>query len=246
MNKLYQKSPIGVSILWITCYVVGCSACDEASRLLGREKLLTFFFTLFLSILAVTMLKTKDSRRLWGFGKPVATANTFFYYLPLVFLCTCNLWFGVRLPASLTDAFFLTGTMIFVGFLEEFIFRCLLFRAMEKNGVKSAVIVSSLTFGIGHIVNLFNGSGADILSNLCQVFSAVAFGFLFVVIVYRGKSVYPCILCHSAINALSVFAKDPPSEVWEIVTALILTLGAGGYALFLSSRLPLPQRKSTE
>lgn len=35
---------------------------------------------------------------------------------------------------------------------------------MEKNNVKSAIIVSSITFGIGHIVNLLNG--ADLIPTL--------------------------------------------------------------------------------
>lgn len=33
--------------------------------------------------------------------------------------------------------------------------------------------MSSVTFGMGHIVNLFNGSGAKLVSNLCQVKYAI-------------------------------------------------------------------------
>lgn len=31
--------------------------------------------------------------------------------------------------------------------------------AMEKSGLKSAIIVSAVTFGIGHIVNMFSAEG---------------------------------------------------------------------------------------
>ena len=104
--------------------------------------------------------------------------------------------------------------------------------AMEKDSLKAAIVVTSLTFGIGHIINLFNGSGMGFVANLCQIVSAVAFGFAFVVIFLKSGSLLPCIAAHSAINALSAFAVTP-STLWEILTALILTLIATGYALYL-------------
>ena len=137
-----------------------------------------------------------------------------------------------------TETVLYIGSMICVGFLEEVIFRGLLFRAMEKDSVKAAVIVSSVTFGIGHIVNLFNGSGADLVANLCQVCYATAFGFLCVIIFYRGGSLVPCIITHSVVNALSVFSLEPHSVTFEIVTAVLLTVIAGGYAFVLMYILP--------
>ena len=98
--------------------------------------------------------------------------------------------------------------MLCVGFLEEVIFRGLLFTAIARNNIKSAVIISSVTFGIGHIINLFNGSGMELVSNLCQIVFAIAVGFLLVTIFSRGGSLLPCILVHSAINTLGTFAND--------------------------------------
>ena len=70
--------------------------------------------------------------------------------------------------------------MLNIGFIEEIIFRGFLFKMMAKDGLKSAIIVSSLTFGLGHIVNLLNG--ADFIPTLMQVCYAVSIGYLFVVI----------------------------------------------------------------
>lgn len=98
--------------------------------------------------------------------------------------------------------------MLCVGFLEEVIFRGLLFKAIAKDNIKSAVVLSSVTFGIGHIINLFNGSGMELVNNLCQIVFAIAVGFLLVMIFYRGGSLLPCILVHSAINTLGTFASD--------------------------------------
>ena len=93
--------------------------------------------------------------------------------------------------------------MLCVGFLEETIFRGLPFTAIAKDNIKSAVIISSVTFGIGHIINLFNGSGMDLPDRLCGR-SRVPAGHVF----YRGGSLLPCILVHSAINTLGTFSND--------------------------------------
>ena len=60
--------------------------------------------------------------------------------------------------------------MLCVGFSEEAIST-----AIAKDNIKSAVIISSVTFGIGHIINLFNGSGMGLVSNLCRIVFAVAY-----------------------------------------------------------------------
>ena len=125
--------------------------------------------------------------------------------------------------------------MFCVGFLEEMIFRGFLFKAMAKNGVKSAIIVSSVTFGIGHIVNLINGSGANIISNLLQVVYAMAVGFTFVMIFYKTNSLLPCIITHCIFNSLSAFSNEAimiPQN--EIISGILITIIAGVYALYIT------------
>ena len=134
--------------------------------------------------------------------------------------------------------------MICVGFLEELIFRGFLFKAMSRDNIKSAVLVSSITFGIGHIVNLINGSGADIVSNLCQICYATAFGFLFVILFHRGKSLLPCIIAHSTINALSVFSSSANISTGTIIiVSVVLTVVALAYAFLLLKLLPKQQEE---
>ena len=77
--------------------------------------------------------------------------------------------------------------MLNIGFLEEIIFRGFLFKMMEKNNVKTAIIVSSITFGIGHIVNLLNG--AELIPTLLQVCYAIAIGYMLVMVFYKSKSI---------------------------------------------------------
>ena len=97
------------------------------------------------------------------------------------------------------------------------------------------MIVSALTFGLGHIVNLFNGSGRDPASSVIQIVFAVLVGFALVLIFYHGKSLVPCILFHAANNALKVFAAevslDPQAEMALNLVLIFVVLG--GYCLYL-------------
>ena len=127
--------------------------------------------------------------------------------------------------------------------LEEVIFRGLLFKAPAKDNIKSAVIISSVTFGIGHIINLFNGSGMNLLNNLCQIVFAIAVGFLLVTIFYRGGSLLPCIFVHSVINMLGTFANDTnlTTEMHLLHLAVLISVTVV-YTLILTRNLPKAQQ----
>ena len=134
--------------------------------------------------------------------------------------------------------------MLFVGFLEEVIFRGLLFAAIARDHLKSAVIISSVTFGIGHIINLFNGSGMNLVNNLCQIVFAITVGFLLVTIFYRGGSLLPCIFVHAAINTLGTFANDMnlTTEMHLLHPAVLIAITAA-YTLILTRTLPKAQQE---
>ena len=118
--------------------------------------------------------------------------------------------------------------------------------AIAKDNIKSAVIISSVTFGIGHIINLFNGSGMDLVSNLCQIVFAVAVGFLLVTIFYRGGSLLPCIAVHSAINMLGTFANDTNlTTEMHLLHLAILIVVTVAYTLILTRTLPQSQWEHT-
>ena len=112
--------------------------------------------------------------------------------------------------------------MIITGIVEEMLFRGLLFKAMSKSNVRSAVIVTSITFGIGHIVNLVNGNSADYVETICQIFYAVAIGFLLAAVLYVGESIIPCIITHSMLNALSSFSNETVIDNIQIPVSVIL------------------------
>lgn len=137
--------------------------------------------------------------------------------------------------------------MLLVGLMEELLFRGLLFRAMERTNRLPAVIVSSVTFGAGHIVNLFNGSGTDPVAGICQVFYATALGFMLLMVFLRGGSLIPCILFHGLFNTLSIFSRQ---SAWtnekQIMVGSILFVLATGYGLWLSRQEKKPCAACTD
>ena len=129
--------------------------------------------------------------------------------------------------------------MLCVGFLEELIFRGFLFEALRKKNLKIAVIVSSLTFGAGHIINLFNGSGMSLNRVLVQIVMAILIGFLFAIVYLRSGSLIPCILSHQAVNILSAFANYEAAERYYLVENLIVIVIILLYLLVMIKAVPV-------
>ena len=235
MTKLYRKSEITFAILWIAAYVVLSSLADQLSEAIGIMKSVTVVLHIAMSLILFFWIKNNKLGEKYGFCRCAVPAKRFLYYLPLIIIASTAFWGGIKPQYGFPDRLLYFISMCCVGFLEEVIFRGLLFRAIEKDNLKTAVIVSSLTFGLGHIVNLFNGSGRDPISSAVQIVFAVLVGFVLVLIFLRGKSLIPCILFHAANNALKVFSAEeylnPQTEI--LLNLVLIVVVLGGYSLYL-------------
>lgn len=208
MNKLYLKNELSFTIVWILVYCVLQSLANPLNKMIGIEYAASAMFCVFQVIMILIFIQKNNLYEKYGLCKPIVSARYFLYYVPLFILASSNLWNGIVIHYSLIETVCRIICMLSVGFLEEVIFRGFLFVSIAKENIKSAMIISSVTFGIGHIINLFNGSGMNVVSNLCQIVFAVLVGFMLVTIFYRGGSLIPCILFHSAINTLGTFSND--------------------------------------
>lgn len=234
MRKLYEKNALTFALVWIGIYVVLLSLAENLSDVLTKNAAaaaLCAAMTVFLFV----WLGKNGLRELFGLCRPVGGARWYLYYLPLVVIASVNLWCGVtqKLPAGITALY--AFRMLCVGFLEELIFRGFLYKALCREGETKAAIISALTFGIGHIVNLLNG--AAFVPTLLQIVYAVAIGFLFVVLFRRSGSLVPCILTHGVLNALSVFSLEPDYRT-QCIISLVLIVLAVSYSVYLLRRVP--------
>ena len=235
LKELYNKSKIWFAVMWIITYCVLLSVGDALSALIGIEKSVTLAIGILLLAILLLFLKKNGLLAEYGLCVPKTSARSMLYYIPSLVMLTANLWYGVSLNYGVLETILYILAMLCVGFLEEMIFRGLLFEAMRKDSVKAAIIISSLTFGIGHIINLINGSGAELILNLLQVVYATAAGFMFVMMYYKSKSLIVCIAAHGAFNAFSVFANEVNATAeMRILSAILLTAITGSYALCLA------------
>ena len=245
MTKLYNYSELLFAVIFIVIYVFGASLCDMLSAEVGISKIFTAVFLLLFSILLFVWIKRNQLSQKYGLCKPKFKSKYFLFYVLLAVLISTNFWFGVKLNYSVFESFLNVVSMLCVGFVEEIIFRGFLFKAMEKDNVKAAIIVSSVTFGLGHFLNLFSGGFEHLLSNVCQVFYAMAVGFLFVIIFYKGGSLISCIITHSLVNAMSVFQNmQAMNDVVEIIVSAVIIVVAVTYSLVLLKTLNKPKIES--
>ena len=235
MTKLYKKSEITFAILWIVAYVVLSSLADHLSESIGVTKSVTAALHIVMALILFFWIRKNDLCVKYGFCKSKIPAKRFLFYVPLIIIASTSLWNGISLKLGPLGTLLYVVSMCCVGFLEEVIFRGLLFRAMEKDNVKAAVIVSAVTFGLGHIVNLFNGSGRDLSSSIIQIVFAILVGFVMVLIFLYGGSLIPCIVFHSVNNAFKAFetegSMDPKLTI--VLNLVLIIVVLGGYLVYL-------------
>lgn len=222
LKRLYDKSETAFAILWIAAYVVLFSVADGLSSRLGIQKSITALVgTVFVALL-VLWIKKHDLFSKYGLSKVKLDYKKYLYFIPLALICTVNFWHGINIKVSFEEIVLFILSMLAVGITEEIIFRGFLFRALCKEGIKTAVLFSSITFGLGHIINLLNG--AEFASTLLQICCAIVIGFLFTVIFYKSGSLYPPIIAHALLNSLSVFAKEQGFQIIISVIVIVIAL----------------------
>lgn len=239
MTKIWRKSELCFTLLWIAGYVIGNSLSARLSSTLGIESCAAAFFNLGVSLFLFFWISRNGLMKRYGLCKAKFPAVRFLWYIPLMILISKNFWNGATVTLPITDTIFGIFNMIGVGYLEELLFRGFLFRAVSRKSVKSGIVISSVSFGLGHIVNLFNGRGMSLTENIWQIIFAIAFGFLCVIIFHQGKTLWPCILTHTIFNVTSVFSKEAevtgPVQILQNTAVLLLMIG---YAWILTRTLP--------
>ena len=222
LEKLYKKSEVWFAVIFIIAYVAGDSFLIQASESVGIEMIYTIPYNLLLLGIMFAFIGKNHLLGYYGINKVKCKASKLLYYVPLVIIATVNIWFGASFKMGLQATVVYFVAMIVTGVAEEMLFRGFLFKAMSKSNIKSAIIVTSITFGIGHIVNLVNGNSADYVETICQIFYAVAIGFLLAAVLYVGKSLIPCIMTHAMLNALSSFSNEEVIDAVQIPVSVVL------------------------
>ena len=229
MKKLFERHETLFCLVLIVIYILVNSYCMQNFGIEDyKSTIVNTIFSIALIVLMITLKRTSY----YGLTK-VTNLKKYLYYFPLFLIVSVNLWNGVNINNSTDEIIFHILTMFNVGFIEEIIFRGFLFKMMAKDNVKSAIIISAITFGIGHIVNLLNG--AELIPTLMQICYAISIGYLFVIIFYKSKSLIPCIITHSLVNSLSIFNVENSISLY--VSSAFLIIVPIIYAIYINKTI---------
>lgn len=236
MKKLYEKSEITFAILWIVIYAVGMGTLQNN---FGLDSLWHMLGLIVISAAIFLFVKKNGLMEVYGLAGWAKNSRAMLWFIPLWLLSCMNFLSGFQPDYPVPGLFYAAISMALVGFAEELIFRGFLFKAMLKDGnVKAAVIVSSVTFGMGHIINLFTGH--ELIATLIQVVFAVAMGFVFTLVFYKSGSLLPGILAHSFIDVTSVLASDEGSQSVNLIVHIVIIAISVAYSLYLAKRVETP------
>ena len=242
MKKFYEKSEIWFAIMWIIIYVV---AMGNLRSNFGDESPYSMLGVLIIAAILTVFIVNNRLTEKYGLIR-CSDSQKYLYFIPFVLLGTVNLWFGISMHYDFHHQISAVITMASVGYVEEIIFRGLLYKAIEKDNVKQAIIISAVTFGAGHIVNLLTGHGS--VDTILQMAYAIAIGFAFAMCFYKSGSLIPCIITHSIVNLTSKFSNHNISEqtksYWNYGATVFIILVAGAYALYLR-KVNIPKGEKT-
>lgn len=252
LTKLHRKNELHFALVWIGLYVgvmnVALRFCGGLDDLAGKtagQVLIPVVCILVLAVAATVWILHNGLGEQFGLCGFRGKLRGWLWFMPLILMSCVNLKNGLGLNAPSVVSLLMMVNMALAGYVEEVIFRGFLFRAMAKENLRSAILVSAVTFGVGHLVNLANT--ADTLGVLLQVCYAIVIGFLYTVIVYRGGSLWPCVASHMFVNGTSVFAREQGAftelaaavfgyadhTLEQICSSVLIMAISGAYALWV-------------
>ncbi|MBO4915856.1 MAG: CPBP family intramembrane metalloprotease [Oscillospiraceae bacterium] len=250
MKKLFDRNEVTFAVALILVYVIGSSIMQSISEALGTQYLAEAVFNVILTAVLFAFVRRSGLMRHVGLCRSDVPAAKMLFYIPLFLIGAMCAFFGLALQYSPVVVAFHTVAMLCAGFLEEVIFRGFLFKGIAKGNLKSAVIISSLTFGVGHIVNLFFND-YELFDSLTQITYAVIVGFMLVFIFLRTGSTLPCIAFHAFNNVMTAFASGDrlvsltgSEQTAELICLSIMIAIALVYTIYIVKALP--KREITE
>jgi uncharacterized protein len=165
--------------------------------------------------------------------KPPRSGRTLLAFLPLLLLPVAVVASSGFKAASAGQMIAFAALTVMVGFAEEGLLRGVALRALLPIGLMRAAVLSSLLFGIGHLLNL--GHGSSPLTVTVQMIYSTLLGIGFAGVRMYTGTIWPAIAAHALIDFADVasrgFVLAPPRDVTlaGVVAPIVIT---GLYALY--------------
>ena len=231
LKELYEKKGVLFAVLWIILY---CAVMTPVKGNYGEDSIVMLLALLAVACAIFGFVKANHLEAECGLDGWPKDTKKYLWFIPMWVLTTGNLWGGLGLNYEGAGQVIAILSMLTIGFVEEMIFRGFLFTALLREGkVKAAIIISAVTFGMGHIVNIFAGQATG--ETLLQMIFAVVWGFILTMVFYKCGKLLPCIVAHGLIDAFSTIAVD--NHVTDMIYVWATIILGTAYCIYLW-RLP--------
>ena len=109
-------------------------------------------------------------------------------------------------------------------------------QVFKSRGTWTAVIVTSLLFGLSHSLNVL--SGKNLADVLVQILYALAIGFAFAALVLKKGIIWPLVLVHFMIDFKAMIGRTDFSPVLNSILGVAITFVLGSYGLLVMLQKP--------
>ncbi len=236
-NRFREKHPYVVSI----CAAILCTfmtglgtAISQILNLEVEEQFIVITVFLVLSVLIgiIIIKSTKLSFADCGFRTNIKdTYKKVWCYIPLVLVEILPILIaGFSSEITVKQYVALLFFVIAVGFNEEIYFRGIIYNFLFVKGKKTAIIVSSIIFGVLHLANAFNGKSLIYL--ILQMFFAFLVGFVLAEIMSITKSIWILIIWHAIHDYIASIGNDT-LDMKEIVIIALQVFILLIYAIYM-------------
>lgn len=222
------------AVVWIAVYILSVSAGSVISEIikinyLGEVIILTAF-----SLILLCYISKSEKKEYYGI-KMLSAVNFkgVLFYIPLIFVIIAN-FNGLNGTIKVYEYILIAVFMLNVAFAEELIFRGIFFKTVrERLGAVTAIIISGITFGLGHIVNLFNGYTG--IEQIQQIIVALLIGTVLALLFEITDTIIPGMLFHFLFNIIGEISLKNDIDYFEnlFVNLFVIIIIPIGYGVYL-------------
>ncbi|UQZ34510.1 CPBP family intramembrane metalloprotease [Paenibacillus sp. PK3_47] len=193
--------------------------------------------------IALALVLYMTLKRKWGYlgFRPLSTipSENRKYYAPLLIILLIILLKGFQ-DISISEVMYYLAFTLLVGFVEETLYRGLIFKTLLAKGVTTAVITSSILFSVTHMLNAIGGQSVP--QTVLQVVYALLIGAVLVLLMLKNNNILPLIFFHFIHNFIQFVGNANSSTLsgYDLLIDLLIlaVLAAHCFWLILSFRKP--------
>lgn len=180
--------------------------------------------------LAYYIIRYREISKLGFRGAEKGAAKRMLYFSPLLLIALSPFAAGINFNGGAALIFANLFLTLGIGMAEEIFFRGIICGLWLECGVGKAMMLSSVLFGLSHILNL--AGGADFGETILQICFALVYGMVFALIFAESDSLLPCVLLH-ALHDFCSFISGEGSAQFEIILGAVQFIVLLVYFLYL-------------